>query len=330
MNHHLVTDFGDAAAELTAAQAAHAATIVSPLSHLAVLEVSGSDAADFLHQQFTSDVKHLATDGAQYSAWCSAKGRMLASFLIVRNGPVYQLQLSADLLPAIAKRLQMFVLRSKVSISDQTAAREIIGLSGQHAAVALQAAGLPVPSGELSANAFAGGVVIRLDGTRFAIIVASDAAAALWEQLLVDARPVGTLVWQWLDIRAGVPLITERTKEEFVPQMANFEQLGAVSFHKGCYPGQEIIARAQYLGKVKRHLYRAHADAPMSAGDAIYSPASPQHPCGLVANAAPAPAGGYDALAIVQESFVSAADLTVAAPTGPRIDLELVSRQTSS
>jgi folate-binding protein YgfZ len=100
-----------------------------------------------------------------------------------------------------------------------------------------------------------------------------------------------------------MPLITDGHQEEFVPQMANFEQLGAVSFHKGCYPGQEIIARTQYLGKVKRHLYRVHSASPMAAGQAIYSPANPEHPCGMVVNAAPAPAGGYDALAIVQESF---------------------------
>ena len=130
---------------------------------------------------------------------------------------------------------------------------------------------------------------------------------------------------QWLDIQAGIPLITAQTKEEFVPQMADFERLGAVSFHKGCYPGQEIIARTQYLGKVKRHLYRAHSASPMAAGNAIFSPANPDHPCGMVANAAPAPTGGYDALVVVQENFVAAGDLELASPGGPRIDLRSLS-----
>lgn len=319
----LVIDFGDARTELLAARDA---TIVSPLTHLAMLEVSGADAAAFLHQQLTSDVKHLASEAVQHSAWCSAKGRMVASFLVVRVGPDYQLQLSADLLPAIARRLQMFVLRSKVRITDQTGGREIIGLSGAQAAAALQGAGLPVPAGALTASAFATGVVICLDSQRFQIVVAGDAAPAVWQHLLAHARPAGTRAWQWLEIHAGVPLISEQTKEEFVPQMAGFEQLGAVSFHKGCYPGQEIVARTQYLGKVKRHLYRAHSSAPMAAGNAIYSPENPQRPCGMVANAAPAPAGGYDALAIVQEGFVDAGDLEVAAPGGPRVDLVRVSR----
>jgi folate-binding Fe-S cluster repair protein YgfZ len=103
--------------------------------------------------------------------------------------------------------------------------------------------------------------------------------------------------------------------------MAHFEQLGAVSFHKGCYPGQEIIARTQYLGKVKRHLYRAHSASPLAAGQALYSPANPEHPCGMVANAAPAPAGGYDALAIVQETFAATGDLELSVPGGARIDI---------
>lgn len=315
----VVVDFGDAGTELLAARDA---TIVSPLTHLGLIEVGGADAASFLHQQLTSDVKHLADAAAQHSAWCSAKGRMLASFLVFRSGPNYQLQLSADLLPAIDKRLRMFVLRSKVSISDQSDCRQIIGVAGPRAEAALAAAGLPTPSAPLSGSIFAKGMVIRLDKQRFELVVATEAAAVLWQRLQPQARPVGTAVWQWLDIDAGVPLITNGTREEFVPQMANFERLGGVSFHKGCYPGQEVIARTQYLGKVKRHLYRAHSRSPMGAGTAIYSPANPEHPCGMVANAAAAPAGGFDALAIVQESFVSAADLQLGAPGGAAIDLQ--------
>lgn len=317
----LVTDFGDPLGELTAAGAA---TIVSPLDHLRLIKVGGPEAAVFLHNQFTSDIKHLAADAAQHSAWCSAKGRMLASFLVFRGGADYQLQLSADLLTAIVKRLQMFVLRSKVTIADLSGRREILGLSGPHAAAALQAVGLPIPGEPLHTAVFPAGLVVRLDSARFEIVVDTGAAVALWRGLSAAARPVGSPVWQWLDIQAGIPLITERTREEFVPQMANFERLGGVSFHKGCYPGQEIIARTQYLGKVKRHLYRAHSTSPLAAGNAIYSPTSPDHPCGMVTNAAPAPAGGYDALAIVQENFVAPGKLTLAAPGGPRVDLELL------
>jgi folate-binding protein YgfZ len=247
---------------------------------------------------------------------------MLASFLVFRVGSAYQLQLSADLLPAIQKRLQMFVLRSQVIVSDQSGACAGIGLAGPQVPTVLQSAGLPMPATPLQSASFGAGTVIRLDDKRFEIVVSRDATPALWQELQSHARAVGTPAWQWLEIQAGVPLISERTREEFVPQMANFEKLGAVSFHKGCYPGQEIVARTQYLGKVKRHLYRAHTATPIAAGDAIYSPANPQHPCGMVVNAAAAPNGGYDCLAIVQENFVAAADLELTAPGGPSIALE--------
>jgi folate-binding protein YgfZ len=323
VDQDLVADFGDAAAELLAAPVA---TVVAPLAHLGVIEVGGAEAATFLHQQLTSDVTHLADGAAQHSAWCSAKGRMLASFLVFRSGSNYQLQLSADLLPAILKRLQMFVLRSKVSIVEHPDARQIIGVAGPRAEEALHAAGLAVPGAALSCVATADTLVIRLDSQRFEVLASSEAAPELWQALLAVARPVGTRVWQWLDVDAGLPLITGGTREEFVPQMANFDQLGGVSFHKGCYPGQEIIARTQYLGKVKRHLYRAHSSTPIASGSKIYSPANTEHPCGMVVNAAAAPTGGYDALAIVQESFVAAADLEIAVPGGPHIDLQPLAR----
>jgi folate-binding protein YgfZ len=321
IDNGVVDNFGDAAAELAAARDA---TVIAPLSHLGLLECTGEEAKTFLHNQVTSDINHLGADAAQHSAWCSGKGRMVASFLLFRNGPDFLIQLSADLVPMIHKRLQMYILRAKVKVADLSGSRELIGLSGPQAEAALLAAKLPVPGKALDSAAFEHGKVIRLDTTRFEIIVASDAAPELWRQLAASARPVGTPAWQWLDIKAGIPLIGAATKEEFVPQMANFDQLGGVSFHKGCYPGQEVIARTQYLGKVKRHLYRIAASAPLAAGNPIYSPENPEHPCGMVANAAPAPDGGYVALAVIQEVFVDAGDLELGAPGGPRLETQLV------
>ena len=321
IDNGVVDNFGDAAAELAAARDA---TVIAPLSHLGLLECTGEEAKTFLHNQVTSDINHLGADAAQHSAWCSGKGRMVASFLLFRSGPDFLIQLSADLVPMIHKRLQMYILRAKVKVADLSGSRELIGLSGPQAEAALLAAKLPLPGKALDSAAFEHGKVIRLDTTRFEIIVASDAAPELWRQLAASARPVGTPAWQWLDIKAGIPLIGAATKEEFVPQMANFDQLGGVSFHKGCYPGQEVIARTQYLGKVKRHLYRIAASAPLAAGNPIYSPENPEHPCGMVANAAPAPDGGYVALAVIQEVFVDAGDLELGAPGGPRLETQLV------
>ena len=121
-----------------------------------------------------------------------------------------------------------------------------------------------------------------------------------------------------------MPLITEATKEAFIPQMANFDQLGGVSFNKGCYPGQEIVARTKYLGKVKRHLYRAHADVPMKAGDWLCSMDSPETACGMIANAAPSPDGGFDALAVIQESFVESGNLHLGKPDGAAVIISTI------
>lgn len=321
IDNELVTDFGDSGAELASARDA---TIVSPLTHLGLIECSGEEAKTFLHNQLTSDINHLPSGSAQHTAWCTAKGRMLASFLLFRNGSDYRALLASDLLATIQKRLQMFVLRSRVKIADLSSGHELIGLSGPQAEAALLNAGLPVPASVLETASFANGSVIRLDGTRLIIVVVSTAAAELWKKLAAIARPAGTPVWQWLDIRAGIPLITDATKEAFVPQMANFDKLGAVSFHKGCYPGQEVVARTQYLGKVKRHLYRIHAASAITPGTAIFTPEHPDSPCGMVANAAPAPGGGYDALAVVQESFVESDNLRLEVAGGQLSAIEAV------
>ena len=316
-----VTDFGDLSSELVSARDA---TVVSPLLHLGLIECAGEDATSFLHNQLTSDVNHLAADSAQYSAWCSAKGRMLVSFLLYRQDSDFRALVSSDLATATQKRLQVFVLRSKVKVADISNENAVIGLSGPQAEAALQSAGLALPEKVFETKVSANGLVVRIDSQRFIIVAESEKATALWKNMASNACPVGIPAWQWLDVQAGIPLITEVTKEEFVPQMANFDKIGGVSFHKGCYPGQEVVARSQYLGKIKRHLYRIHAGAGFTSGTSIYSPTNPEHPCGIVANSAPSPSGGYDALAVVQEEFISAGGLEIGRPGIPCIAIEPV------
>lgn len=302
MDDGTVSSFGNLNEELCAGRDS---TIISPLPHLGLIEFTGEDAAVFLHNQLTSDVNHLAADHAQYSAWCSAKGRMLATLLLFRQADSLQALISADLLEGALKRLQMFVLRSRVKLADRSGDRVILGLSGPQASLALNAAGAPIPEKDMASGAFAAGVVIRLRENRFILALDVSQAPACWQQLANVARPASPNVWQWLEIQAGIPLVSAATREAFVPQMANLDKIGGVSFRKGCYPGQEVVARAQYLGKIKRHLYRIHADGAFSSGTALFvPPAQPDQPCGMVVNAAPAPGGGYDALAVIQESFV--------------------------
>ncbi len=309
-----ILSFGDAAGEL---QAAARQTVVAPLTHLSLIEAVGEEAKSFLHNQLTSDVNHLQENQAQHAGWCSAKGRMLASFVLWHEGPSYRLALSADLLEATLKRLPMFILRAKVKLAAQNE-HALLGLSGPQAGEALADAGLPVPATAMSLIAGNGATVLRLDAERFMVAAPLAAAPGLWQKLTVKARPAGTPAWRWLDVQAAFPLVTLATKEEFVPQMADFEKIGGVSFHKGCYPGQEIVARTQYLGKVKRHLYRLRGNAPLKAGDELFSPDNLDQASGKVMSAAPSPEGGFVALAVVQSSF--AANLRLGSREGPPVE----------
>jgi folate-binding protein YgfZ len=314
-----VVSFGDTGKEL---EAARTRTVVVPLSHLSCLEAVGDDAQSFLHNQFTSDINHLLPGHAQYSAWCSAKGRMQVSFVAWRAGEAFRLALAADLEGPILKRLQMFVLRARVKLSSLADTHVLIGIAGAQAAEALADAVLTPPTGTLVTADSIGGQVVALDDGRYLACVPIANAPGVWQKLTNKASPAGVPTWRWLDIVAGFPLISAATREEFVPQMADFEKLGGVSFHKGCYPGQEIVARTQYLGKVKRHLYRIAAEQPLVAGAALHSPENPDQACGMVVSGAPSPEGDWAGLAVVQANY--AANLRLGALDGPAIEATAV------
>jgi folate-binding protein YgfZ len=310
-----ILHFGDAAGELLSAQKQ---TVLVPLTHLGLLSASGEDAKTFLHGQFTSDVNHLGANQVQHSAWCSVKGRMQASFLIWHGSGELRLALAADIQDAVQKRLQMFVLRAKVKLASLNDTHVLLGLSGPQALEAMADAGLPCPSATLSSAGSNDIDIIALEDGRYIIAAPLLAISGLWQKLSVKARPAGLPVWRWLDVQSGFPLVSLATKEEFVPQMADFEKLGGVSFHKGCYPGQEVVARTQYLGKVKRHLYRISSTQALHAGDHLHSPDNPDQACGMVVSAAPSPQGGYEALAVVQSNFAN--NVHLISREGPKVE----------
>jgi len=203
------------------------------LSRYGVLSVTGDDARDFLHAQLTNDIAHLSAERAALAGWCSAQGRLLATFLVIPAPAGFLLQLARDLAPTVARRLAMFVLRTKVKIADDSAAWVQYGCWGE------ERSGADVVWAD-------GGVSVRVGPLRFLELRPASAPAL--------AAAVDETQWTLQEIRAGRPLITAATQDKFVPQMVNLEKLGAVDFHKGCYPGQEIVARAQYRGKVKRRM----------------------------------------------------------------------------
>lgn len=297
--HH----FGDAAGEL---KESRDGTVLCDLSHFGVLRVSGEDAQGFLQNLLSSDVKAVTPARAQLSSFNTPKGRMLATFLVWQSGADYFLQLPGSLAAAMQKKLSMYVLRSKVKITDASNDLVCLGLAGKHANTLAKESCAAVPDADMDVTQSAGTVVIRLDANRMQIITAPEQARGLWKSLNCGARAAGAPCWDWLNIRAGIPVIQPATQEEFVPQMANLELIGAVNFKKGCYPGQEIVARMQYLGRLKQRMYLAHVSlahvggAAPQPGDKLYSAEMEGQHSGTVVNAAPAPDGGYDLLAVVQ------------------------------
>jgi tRNA-modifying protein YgfZ len=241
------------------------------LTRYGLLSVTGADARAFLHAQLTNDIESLAPDRWALAGWCSAKGRLLASFLVIPSPAGFVLQLARDLAAPVAKRLSMFVLRAQVKIADESDAWVQHGLWD---------ADLSGPDVAWSGNV----ATIRVGARRFLQLGPTAQ--------MTGAPNADEVQWTLQEIRAGRPLITQATQDQFVPQMVNFETLGGVDFRKGCYPGQEIVARAQYRGQVKRRM--VHARAP--AGVAL-APGG-EFNGGTVVDVAPTE-GGAELLAVV-------------------------------
>ena len=317
----IVEHFGDAAAERIAARDG---TVLCDLSQFGVLKVYGEDAKGFLHNLFSSDVNALTPQHALPSSLNTAKGRILATFLIWRNDAEYFLHLPQSLLAAIQKKLSMFVLRSKVKIENASDQIVSIGISGVNAAALLQRQFPALPQAPLDALQREDTTIIRLAADRFQLNATPQHAAVLWQKLSADAKPAGSACWDWLNIRAGIPVILPQTQEEFVPQMANLDLIGAVNFKKGCYPGQEIVARMQYLGKNKRRMYLAHVDADVApqAGAELFSAEMEGQSCGMVVNVQAAPNSGYDLLAVIQIASRDAFPVHLGGLNGTRLHFQ--------
>ncbi|MDD2776801.1 MAG: folate-binding protein [Gallionella sp.] len=293
----IVQHFGNPTTELRATADGN---VMAELSQFGALRVSGEDAQSFLQNLFSNDIRTVTATQAQLSSFNSAKGRMLASLLVYQDGADYVLQLPRSLSDMLRKKLSMYVLRSKVKITDVSDELVAIGVSGKDVADKLAALFGALPTENLGVVSNETTLLIRWTDTRFQLMIRAEQAAALWQSL--NLTPVGSACWDWLTIQAGIPVILPATQEQFVAQMVNFEQLGGVNFKKGCYPGQEIVARMQYLGKLKRRMYRGHLTSPAQVGDELFSADMAGQASGMVVNVAPAPDGGYDLLAVLQIS----------------------------
>ena len=316
-----IIHFGDAKSELVATINNN---ILCDLNHLGLLEISGADAVTFLQGQVTNDVTLLAGQDnvsvAHYSAYCNPKGRMLALFLAFAHhnnqlGDHLHLQFNRALLEPIMKRLKMYVMRSKVEIKDTSECIIKFGINGPQAASILAyslakiasvskiTSKLPMQDYELVS--LENGAILKLPTIsghqRFEIFTDAVNAPIIWNALKASCQLVGKPCWDWLEIQAGIPDVEPATQEQFVPQMLNLDILNGINFKKGCYTGQEIVARTHYLGSVKRRTYLTEVNTPPadlrqtpSAGDKVLD--AKQNEVGQIVRVAPNASNGYDAL----------------------------------
>lgn len=294
-----------------------------------LIRAEGPDAAKFLHGQLTQDVVLLDQSEARLASFCTPQGRILASFVLFkRNTQDILLACHRDVLPTVLKRLQMFVMRAQCKLSDATEAFQLLGLTGEAATATAAALGLPpgawakvdvpVPSDANADGATAHAV--RLPGDAFPrLLWCAPAATALPSGL--PTPETDTAGWDWAEVQSGVALVGLATTGLWVPQMLNHESVGGVSFKKGCFPGQEVVARSQYRGILKRRTYRLAADAACAVGQPVFHSGDAEQDCGTVVAAAVGPDGGWQALASLQVATTLEGSLHLGTPDGPTLHL---------
>ncbi len=302
----------------------HALGGVCRLPFWGLMQASGADAASFLHGQLSNDVNRLDARQARLAGYCNAQGRMLASLIVARrDADTIWLLCAADLLPATLKRLSMFVLRAKATLSDASAGRVVLGLAGEVAQTHLGRVLGQAPAADAwSRHDLGAGLVVRLPDAglpRWLWVGPADEAVALEAAL----PALSTTTWDRLDITAGVAPVQAATSGLFVPQMLNYELVGGVDFKKGCYPGQEIVARSQYLGKLKRRAFLLAGATQPHPGQEVYWSEDPQQPAGQVAASAPAGEAGEPALALAELKIgaVGSGSLHLGSAQGPALTL---------
>ena len=286
--------FGDPQREFDAARSG---TAVIPLTQFELLRFHGRDARAFLQGQLTCDVDQVTRHQAQFGGYCTPKGRLLANFLLMSIPQGYLMYLPADVVVSVADRLRKFILRSDVKIEREHGLRALC-LAGPAAPALLRQELSALPQSRLAVELHARGSVVRLPGDSFLVVATSAEMATFWETLSKRAVPAGAECWNWLQIQAGVPWITAPTQDQFLPQMVGLDAIGGVSFDKGCYTGQEIVARTHYLGEVKRKLRHGRTSGGVRAGDALLAAGGQ---CGTVLNMAVVPGEGSTLLAVVSE-----------------------------
>jgi folate-binding protein YgfZ len=288
-----------------------------------LISFGGDDAAAFLHAQLTSDVAGLNTLSTQYSGYCSPKGRLLATFLLWRLEDEIVLQLPGSLRESVQTRIGRYVLRSKVKVADAAARLKLFGVGGAGAASAVAALTDRAPTADHQVASAGALRIVRLPHERYLIVATAEAAATVRSKLDRVCAAQAAARWAALDVESGVPVITPGSEDAYVPQMVNLDLVGGVSYSKGCYPGQEIVARTHYLGRLKQRMYRIRVrgvDA-LEVGAPLYSPEfGAGQASGTILYAGGRSGDGAQALAVIQKASADARSVHLAALDGPPVE----------
>ncbi|MFA5627823.1 MAG: hypothetical protein WCX90_07960 [Thiohalomonadaceae bacterium] len=317
-----VHDFGQAEVEQAAALQGD---ILVDLSHYGLLRVAGPDSATYMQGQFTNDVRQVDDEHSQLSGYLSAKGRLFNIARLFQREDAYYLRMPAALLQEAQTRLRKYIMMSKVDLSDASNDLLRIGISGSKASAALTEELGQIPQAIDEVSHSKGLTAIRIAGPqpRYEIYGEAEQIKSLWQKLAAIVRPAGAPAWALIDIHAGLPNILPANVEAFVPQMVNLQLVNGVSFRKGCYTGQEVVARMQYLGTLKRRMYLAHIDnatPPVPGTELMSSSSDSGQGAGKVVDAQPGPDGGCDLLVVVQVALIDAgADVHITDANGPKL-----------
>ncbi|MCG2635172.1 MAG: folate-binding protein [Gammaproteobacteria bacterium] len=294
------------------------------LPYLALYQAEGRDTVSFLQGQLTNDIKLLAPEQGLIAGFCTPKGRLLALFHLLQRDHSALLCLPAEIAAPVIKRLSMYLLRADVRITSMQETLTTLGLAGPGCAETLETAlgftppqqpGAVIQQGELTIARAAG------EAERFLIIVPTPEVDELKRNLALDYRENGNTIWRLLDIRAGIPTIVTATQDEFIPQMVNMDLINGLNFKKGCYTGQEIVARTHYRGKVKRRMFRATTTGPVPVPGTPVHAGGHDQPVGQVVDAVETKGDQTEMLLVLQLAQAETGELHLGPPDGPVIDL---------
>lgn len=320
----IVEHYGNATQELSVVLTGN---VICDLSHYGILAIGGDDAKSFLQTQFVNDINQLDEHHSHLNGYCNPKGRLIANFRVFWRGDTVYLRFPIELLETVANKLNMYKMRSKVTIEDHSDSMVRIGYSGAGADKALKEILGSVPEKPDDVINIDNLTVIRIPGITPSYELYSDTGEIrdIWTRLDVHSAPVGVSAWQLIEILTGMPHITGASTEQYVPQMINYQAIGGLSFTKGCYPGQEIVARMHYLGKLKKRTYLARVksdERPEVQQELFSSKSSAGSSAGHVLNAALHPDGYYAVLAVIQISDAESEEIHLGSIKGPALELQ--------